>query len=212
MVHRRALDTPQGVWAPPESRGECAPTSRGIPRWRAGTVNGFHVHAVGWLLVANPRAFRPPEAREVAALWEALVRARAEDLRRAHPLCRLLFPRSLPLAPPTLAALMALVERLATQHPERFSGDALRRRRDHWAFQVALGFLFSVLAATVMPKTWPLADTVAPTFFLMACGCLLPALTLWRAAAAVHYCHTHHPVPWNSPQNPSDITQTHARA
>lgn len=170
-------------------------------------MNGFHVHAVGWILAANTLALRPSEACEVSDLWTDLVRARAEELRRANPLRRLLFPRSLPLAPSTLAALTALVERMAAQHPERFSREALRRRRDHWALQAALGVLFSVLAATLLPKPWPLADTVAPTFFLMACGCLLPALTLWRAAAAVHYCSTHRPVPWKSPRPPSDVTQ-----
>jgi hypothetical protein len=154
-------------------------------------VNGFHVHAVGWILTANALALRPAEAREVSDLWTDLVRARAEDLRRAHPLVRLLVPRSLPLSLSTRQALATLVERMAVQHPERFGAEALRQRRNHWARQAALGVLFTVLAATLLPKTWPLADTVAPAFFLMACGCLLPALTLWRAAAAVHSCSTH---------------------
>jgi hypothetical protein len=85
-----------------------------------------------------------------------------------HPVRRFLFPRGLPLSPSTRAVLATLVERMAA----------------------ALGFLLSVLAAIVVPKSWPLANTVVPTFFLMGCGCLLPALTLWRAAAAVHACST----------------------
>ena len=189
----------------------CAEAPGQIPGWGADVVNGFHVHAVGWMLVANTLVLRPAEACEVSALWTALVQARAEELRRAHPLRRLLFPRSLPLAPPTLAALTALVERLSAQHPERFSGAALRRRRDHWTLQAALGVLFSVLAATLLPTTWPLAATVAPTFFLMACGCLLPTLTLWRATATVQYCLTRLPVPWKSRRSPSDITHVESR-
>jgi len=174
-------------------------------------VNGFHVHAVGWVLVANPRALRPTEAPEVSALWTAVVQARAEDLRRTHLLRRFLFPRSLPLSPSTLAALTVLVAWLVAHHPERFSGEALRRRRDHWTRQAALGFLFSILAATLLPKTWPLAATGAPTFFLMACVCLLPALLLWRAAAAVHHCSAHRPVPRTSPRNPSEVTKIPTR-
>jgi hypothetical protein len=79
---------------------------------------------------------------------------------------------------------------MAAQHPERFGGAALRQRRNHWVRQVALGFLLSGLAAVLVPTSWPMADTVAPTFFLMGCGCLLPTVTLWRAAAAFHACHT----------------------
>jgi hypothetical protein len=153
-------------------------------------VNGFHVHALGWVLTANAFILKPSEAHELSELWTNLVRIRAEDLRQTYPLLRFLFPRSLPLSPSTREALATLVERMATQHPERFGAKALRQRRDHWAGQAALGILLSVLAAILVPKSWPLADSVAPTFFLMGCGCLLPTLTLWRAAVAVHACRT----------------------
>lgn len=159
-------------------------------------MNGFHVHAVGWVLTANAFTLHPPEARELSELWAHLVRMRAEDLRRVHPLLRLLFPRTLPLSPSTREALATLVERMAAQHPERFGGEALRQRRNHWARQATLGFLLSVLAALLVPTSWPRAATVAPTFFLMGCGCLLPTLTLWRAAAAVHACSTQGRVAW----------------
>jgi hypothetical protein len=164
-------------------------------------VNGFHVHAVGWILTANALSLTPPEARELSGLWTDLVRARAEDLRRAHPLVRLLVPRSLSLSQSTWEALATLVERMAAQHPERFAGEALRRRRDHWALQVVLDFLLGVLAATWLPKTWPFADAVVPAFFLMGCGSLLPTVTLWRAAVAVHCCSTRRPVTWSLLRN-----------
>ena len=147
------------------------------------------MHAIGWILTTNAFRLKPPEAREVSELWTDLVRRRAEDLRQAHPLLRLLFPRPLPLSPSTREALATLVDRMAAQHPERFGREALRQRRDHWACQAALGFLLSVLAAVLVPKSWPLADTVAPTFFLMGCGCVLPTLTLWRAVSAALACN-----------------------
>ncbi len=153
-------------------------------------MNGFHVHAIGWVLTVNAFALTPAEAHELTDLWTDLVRLRAEDLRQAPLLLHLLFPRSLPLSPATRAALATLAARMAAQHPERFSGAALRQRRNHWAGQAALGFLLSGLAAILVPTSWPRAATVAPTFFLMGCGCLLPALTLWRAATAVHDCST----------------------
>ncbi len=160
-------------------------------------MNGFHVHALGWVLTANAFILKPSEAHELSELWTNLVRIRAEDLRQAHPLLRFLFPRSLPLSQTTLEALGTLVERMVAQHPERFGGEALRQRRDHWARQAVLGVLLSVLAAILVPKSWPLADTVAPTFFLMGCGCLLPTLTLWRAAAAVRSCSLQGRVTWH---------------
>jgi len=160
-------------------------------------VNGFHVHAVGWVLTANAFTLTPAEAHEVTDLWTDLVRLRAEDIRQAPLLLQFLFPRSLPLSPATQEALATLVERMTAQHPERFAGEALRRRRDHWALQVVLDFLLAVLAATWLPKTWPFADAVVPAFFLMGCGSLLPTVTLWRAAAAVHCCSTHRPGSWS---------------
>jgi hypothetical protein len=165
-------------------------------------VNGFHVHAIGWVLTANAFTLTPGEAHELTGLWTDLVRLRAEDLRQAPLLLQWLFPRSLPLSPATRAALTTLVERMAAQHPERFSGAALRQRRNHWAHQSALGLLLSGLAAILVPTSWPRAATLAPTFFLMGCGCLLPALTLWRAATAVHDCSTHGRVAWHRPRHP----------
>jgi hypothetical protein len=153
-------------------------------------VNGFHVHAIGWVLTANAFTLTPAEAHELTDLWTDLVRLRAEDLRQAPLLLHLLFPRSRPLSPATRAALATLVERMAAQHPERFGGAALRQRRNHWAHQAVLGLLLSGLAAILVPPSWPQAATVVPTFFLMGCGCVLPTVTLWRAAAAVHECHT----------------------
>jgi len=153
-------------------------------------VNGFHVHAIGWVLTANAFTLTPAEGHEVTDLWTDLVRRRAEDLRQAPLLFQLLLPRSLPLSPATRAALATLVARMAAQHPERFSGAALRQRRNHWARQAVLGFLLTGLAAILVPPSWPQAATVAPTFFLMGCACLLPTVTLWRAATAVHDCST----------------------
>jgi hypothetical protein len=148
------------------------------------------VHAIGWVLTTNAFTMTPAEAREVTDLWTELVRRRAEDLRQAPLLLHVLFPRSLSLSPATRAALATLTERMAAQHPERFGAKALRQRRNHWAGQALLGFLLSGLAAILVPTSWPQAAMVAPTFFLMGCGCVLPTVTLWRAAAAVQKCHT----------------------
>ena len=67
---------------------------------------------------------------------------------------------------------------------------SLRQRRNHWAGQAVLGCLLSGLTAVLAPPSWPQAAMAAPTFFLMGCACLLPTVALWRAAAAVHACHT----------------------
>lgn len=157
-------------------------------------MNGFHLHAIGWVLTANMFTLTPAEAHELADLWADLVRTRAEDLRHAGLLLRWLFPRSLRLSPASAAALAALVARMTAQHPERFGADALQQRRDHWARQAGLGFLLSGLAAILVPASWPIAETVAPTFFLMGCACLLPMVTLWRAARTVHECSTQGPL------------------
>jgi hypothetical protein len=153
-------------------------------------MNGFHVHAIGWVLVANAYILTPAEARELTDLWTDLVRRRAADLRQAPLLLHLLFPRSLPLAPATRAALAKLVAHMVSQHPERFGDAALRQRRNHWAGQAMLGFLLSGLTALLLPIHWTWAAPVTPTFLLMGFGCLLPTVMLWRAAAAVHACNT----------------------
>ena len=171
-------------------------------------VNGFHVHAIGWVLTANAFTLTAADAHELTDLWADLVRLHAEDLRQAPLLLHLLFPRSLPLSPATRVALATLVARMAAQHPERFSGAALRQRRNHWARQVVLGFLLSGLAAVLVPPGWPQAATVVPTFFLMGCACLLPTVTLWRAAAAVHECATQGRVAGNLVGRPAHRLRT----
>ncbi len=162
-------------------------------------MNGFHVHAIGWVLTANTFALTAIEARELADLWTALVRSRAEDLRQTPILLQFLFPRSVPLTPDTRAALASLVARMAAQHPERFSAEALRQRRNHWAGQAGFGLLLSGLTAVLLPADWGWAATVAPTFFLMGCACLVPTLTLWRAAFAVQHCGAPRRGTWHAP-------------
>lgn len=187
-VRRGTVAARQGV-ATAATRGGRESITGTQLRAGEGVVNGFHVHAIGWVLVANAFTLPPADAHELSDLWTDLVRRRAEDLRQAPLLLHLLFPRSLPLSPATRAALATLVERMAAQHPEHFSGAALRQRRNHWAGQAGLGFLLSGLVAILVPPSWP-AATVAPTLFLMGCGCFLPTVILWRAAAAAHAYHT----------------------
>lgn len=155
-------------------------------------MNGFHVHAVGWLLTVSAFSLKlkPPEASELSHLWEDLVRARAEDLARASLVARLLAPRSIPLSEPTIKALIVLLERMAARHPERFGVAALRTRRNSWTLQAALGFASCGLVRTLLPEAWPLVDAVVPALFLMGCMALVAAVTLWRSAAAAHYCST----------------------
>lgn len=177
--------------------GQFGPSSRAGER----VVNGFHVHAIGWVLTANMFTLTPAEAHELADLWTALVRCRAEDLRRASPLLHCLFPRSLPLAPATRMALATLAGRMAAQHPERFSAEALRHRRNHWARQLALGILLTALAAVLVPTSWPRAALLAPTFLLMACACVVPTVMLWRAARVVRECSTQGRASWRLPRD-----------
>ena len=114
-------------------------------------VNVLQVHAIDWVLTANAFTLTLAEAHEVTDLWGDLVRLRAEDLHQAPLLFHFLFPRSLPLSPAIRAALATLVERMAVQHPARFSGPALRQRRNHWAHQAVLGVLLGGLAAILVP-------------------------------------------------------------
>ncbi len=179
--------------------GEAAPRSYG----GESVVNGFHLHAIGWVLTANTFSLTPAEAHELAELWTNLVRIRAEHLRQTYPLLQFLFPRSLPLSPATRAALATLAQRMAALHPERFGAEALRQRRNHWARQVVLGFLLSALSVILVPTNWPWAATVPPTFFLMGCACVLPTVTLWRAAAVVHEFATQGRIAWHWGQRPS---------
>ena len=159
-------------------------------------MNGFHVNAVGWVLTSNAFALQPLEAHDLSELWAHLVRLRNEDSRRVPPLVRFLFPRTLPLSPSSRAALATLVARMIERHPERFGCAALRQRRNHWACQAALGFLLSGLAVILVPMSSPRAAAVSPTFFLIGFGCLLPTVTLWRAAAAVRACSTPDRISW----------------
>jgi hypothetical protein len=110
--------------------------------------------------------------------------------------------------PPRAVGEVLPVAVMAAQHPERFSDTALRRRRNHWVRQVALGFALSGLAAILVPLAWPGAATVAPTFFLMGGLCVLPAVTLWRAATTVHYCAPHAQVIGQAPRHPLSRVRT----
>ncbi len=152
-----------------------------------GAVNGFHITAVGWVLTFNSLSLSRQAGHELSRLRGDLLRARAEDMEGVDPLACLLWPRSIQLSGKTAEALGALVTRMATVSPERFSCDALRRRRDGWALQMVLGFLLWVLAATWLPHTWPLTDEIVTTLILMTAGVVVPAVTLWRATSAAQY-------------------------
>ncbi len=146
-------------------------------------MNGFHVQAVGWVLTFNAFALNRQEAQELSGLWAALLRARAEDKSTTHPLFRLLMPRSIPLSGMSLGAFADLVDRMAALHPERFSCGALRRRRNHWALQVAVGLLLAFLAAITLPMASPGGGAVVSMLFMLGCSFLVPTVTLWRAAS-----------------------------
>jgi hypothetical protein len=150
-------------------------------------LTGFHVQAIGWLLVFNASAVRPQEAPELSRLWKNVVRARGQDLRMAQPLRCLLGPQSMRLSSASLAAMAELLDYMASVHPERFGLDPLRRRRNYWLFQVAFGFSLSFLAAWFLPKSWPLVQEIVPTLVIMSFASVLPLITLWRTVVAVRY-------------------------
>ncbi len=162
-------------------------------------MNGFHVHAVGWVLVFNARALSPHEGEELSGLWGSLLRAHAEDKSKEPPFLRLAQPRSIPLSEESLRAFAALVDRMATLHPERFGWPALRVRRDHWAAQAALGLGLGALAATWLPTAVAVIRKMVVAFILMGCGLLVPTVTLWRAASAVKYFTVHRPLTCDVP-------------
>ncbi len=147
-------------------------------------MNGFHVQAVGWVLTFNAFALNRQEAQELSGLWAELLRARAEDKSATHPFFRMLMPRSIPLSETSLTAFANLMNRMSALHPERFSEDALRRRRNHWALQVVVGLLLSILAVTVLPLGSSGTGAVVAMLFMLGCIFVLPTVTLWRAASA----------------------------
>ena len=153
-------------------------------------MNGFHITAVGWVLTFNSLGLSRQAGNELSRLWTDLLQARAEDMEGVDPLARLLWPRSVKLSDKTTQALGALVNRMATLSPERFSSQALHRRRDHWVLQIVFGLLLWVLTAECLPHTWPLVKGVVTTLFLMSVGVLVPTVTLWRAAIAAKYFST----------------------
>ena len=148
-------------------------------------MNGFHVHAVGGVLIFNARALRSQEWGELSGLWAVLVRTQAEDRSLAQPMVLLLCPHSIPLSEQSTRAFATLVERMGAMHPERFGYAALRRRRDHWATHAALSLVLCFLASMWLPKGSPLTGDVVLTLLVLGCAFLVPTVTLWRTASAV---------------------------
>ncbi len=149
-------------------------------------MNGFHVNAVGWVLIFNARILSPQESEEVSGLWGTLVRTYAEDKRQTSTVLRMTQPRSIPLSEKSLEAFAGLVDRLAALHPERFGWPALRARRTHWALQCALSLLLGILGARWLPTTLPVVKEAVVAFVLLGLIFVVPTVTLWRAASAVH--------------------------
>jgi hypothetical protein len=174
-------------------------------------VNGFHVNAVGWILTCNALTLSPSEARELAGLWTDLVQVRHEDICKAHPLLHLMLPRSIPLSGRALGAFAVLVNRMACLRPERFGCDALRRRRRHWTLQMAVTFLLCFLAATLLPKAWPLVDEIVLTLFVMGCVFGVSTITLWRATSVVGYFSANRKVKWSPLQGMPSRPLTRSR-
>ncbi len=149
-------------------------------------MNGFHVNAVGWVLIFNARILSPRESEEVSGLWGALVRAYAEDKSQTPTIMRMTQPRSIPLSEKSLEAFAGLVDRLAALHAERFGWAALRARRNHWALQSTLSLVLGILGARWLPTAVPLGKEAVVAFILLGLIFVVPTVMLWRAASAVH--------------------------
>ena len=152
-------------------------------------MNGFHVDAIGWILICSARAFSTEEARTLTGLWEQAVSAHAEDLARVSTVARLLHRRSVRLSGKTTDALSALIRAMVSLHAERFDAQVLRARRNSWLILTGLGFVLSVVSGAWL-RTWPIMDAVVPALFLLGCISMLSAVLLWRAATAVQRCET----------------------
>jgi len=150
-------------------------------------VDGFDVNAVGWVLTLNARVLSQEVRRVLYGLWTQLLRGQTEDKSKVDWLIRWMLPRSIRLSEKSTGAFAKLVDRMAELRPERFGYNALRKRRDAWLLQTALSFLCWFLAAKFLPNSFPLFREIVPTLFVMSFACLVPTMTLWRAAAAVRH-------------------------
>ncbi len=177
---RRGMEG-KGAFAAFEERPVLSP--RVFPFLGVAAVNGFHVHAFGWALVFNARAFSAREAEEVSGLWGALLRARLEE--KGQGFLRLLLPRSLPLSPKSLLAFAELATRVTAMHPETFSLKAVRLRRNQWALQALFLLISGLVAASWLPRVSPIAAETILTLFLLGLASLVPTMILWRASSAL---------------------------
>ncbi len=150
-------------------------------------MNGFHVNAVGWVLIFNARILSPRESEEVSGLWGGLVRAYAEDKSQTPTVLRIIQPRSIPLSEKSLGAFATLVDRLVALHVKRFGWAALRARRGHWAVQSVLCLLLGILGARWLPTAVPVVKEAVVALILLGVIFVVPTVTLWRAASAVKF-------------------------
>jgi len=162
-----------------------------MPRRMGAYVNGFDVHALGWivtrdLLIELARTFvgfRPRLERAgldgLASRWLRLNAAVLDDQRTRSWAEQLMSPRRVSLSDKSMQALKAFVADLVAFCPRMYGYRALRGRCFAECIQLVASFLCGAVLAGYGSTDVPILARASLCFFVLGC---------WSFAVTVQLC------------------------
>jgi hypothetical protein len=155
-------------------------------------VNGFDVHAVGWLVTRDLSChaacallgLRPAIAKATLeglwSQWRDVTRMVDEDLAAGGYGARVLQAGATPLSRHSEAAMREFFRRLVAFRSDKYAASALRGRCAAASLQMLASFLCCVVLNSYAAEN-PTFDQAALAFLLVGCWYLMTGLQLFRA-------------------------------
>jgi len=167
-------------------------------------VNGFDVHAVGWIVTRDlwceaARVFlglkRTLPTAGLDALgkrWQNLGGAVHDDRLAMDGWLRLMSPRRAPLSGRSEQAMEAFIGHLIAFRPQRYGYQALRSRCFDACLQLVVSGLCCWLVGQYASADHALLGEVALILFVLSCWSLMVAIQLWRMCRIVARIEARH--------------------
>lgn len=143
-------------------------------------IDGFEIHAIGWLFWLNMKALRCEKGLEVANCRAELFEHELKARSHIDPVQNIVSPRRVQFTGDVVRAMKKLLQLMADLFPDRFSRTALIARRRHFVGLVVVNFFVCYMASQFLPADISWRGSVIFTFLLMGLMSLFPLIILFR--------------------------------
>jgi hypothetical protein len=148
-------------------------------------VDGYELHALGWLFWLNVFALQGDGGLAIADLRADIFEKELEARSRIDPIHNMVASRRVRFTGDVVTSVKKLLKAMARHFPDRFAHDALLRRRRYFGIVTLLSFALCVVFGEFLPAEFSWKGSIVLTFLLSGFMSFFPLAILFQVTGMI---------------------------